>query len=1316
MRGTFARTRQALIGLAVAAGLAVPVGAHAAAPLAGEWHFDTATTSGGADSTPDSSGSGQHLAGPAGSIKVGPGGRFGSSLTAANTTTLAVTSPLLAPQKVTLLAWIKLNAFPGTGRYIAGRGEDGPGTCLGSSYALYTGYPAKPGLTFYVRTPNTSVMATAATNAQVFDNQWHLIAGVYDGASVQLFIDGQPVGTPTPVTEPINYSWPAGSSRFYVDGYPRKAPDCFGDSDWPGPIDEVRVYDRNLTKAELTTLAAPGATPPSLPADPGPTTPTTPTSPPADPGPPPPDPSPPAAPERRATAEWAAVDPADSIPGTALLDASGSQNAERFDWDLGGDGVADVTCPGDQPVLSVSTAVPATKPATLTTFGPANTSPSRATPGLFVGSSLATLALGKKKSRQAGGGVITKFPGSTRLSPQLLRAAPPDVASCSGKAVRLPGMGGFDPSAQAQAICLPQTVIWGLASAKGCFYRYADAAKVPEGERRLLQSHYDSERYGATAVAICNLAARGERPQDLCDRARAMFEVPYDVYVAKGTVDLNGIKITPDQGKSVAIFPKLQRIVTSGATMKWGSMTVRRGPLDFNFENDKTVSGIHFTGQGSQNCACGKTQPIVRYDGKSSLPNIAGFQLDGQVDLSLEGINGQRVSSGRLSLRLPDAFSVFGQGHPPNGYVTALGRNDTGPEFDELFLEVQEANLGPLRMEAVKFHYKKSGRINNDFNAVSTCERNEWRAQAKIFLAGGGAAGTGIDLTPPPSQNGVGFCDSEFRHAGGFLNFEGAARPQLFPGITLNQIGFALQLRPFLARGTVKIGVADFAVVDGGLLMALATPNEPYTLTPSDAGPVFGQLAGRTFTSTTIMGGGAVSVQFPYVGMIPVGAGAAMWSHPDHIAARGEVALTVPGMRIFGYAAIEAMLGKGLFTSSIGGSACLGGVKGGACLGGDAWVTSKGAVACLNILDTLHPGAGVNWQTRKLTIWPIDGCKPSRYWVTFNAARASRAQRLQAADTRTFRVGRREDVKNVQIEGAGAPPKVKVTAPDGETLTVDGDDWVRSQRMAGVRTTDGNAVYVGVKDGPPGIYTVERVGDSVALGSMRQTREDGAGDVGARLSTPPPGIVRASAARASSASRAAALATRGERTLRYDAGPKGAGVEVTFSERAGEQLLQEIRTVQGGEGELRFTPAAGPRGKRQIVAQRTVDGIPGAIEVVATYTFGGERRLAAPKGVTVKRKGTSLVVSWKPVAGASSYGVVVELAGGGELQATAGGRSRRLTIKNVARHEAGRVRVSAKTASSDAWGRTRTSPRFKALAPVPTVLQTAARNEKKGNF
>ena len=219
-------------------------------------------------------------------------------------------------------------------------------------------------------------------------------------------------------------------------------------------------------------------------------------------------------------------------------------------------------------------------------------------------------------------------------------------------------------------------------------------------------------------------------------------------------------------------------------------------------------------------------------------------------------MDGKRFSEGALSLVLPPAFKLFG-GSRPSGRTALRADNDNDPVLDQLKITVPEAYLGSVRFTDLSFEYRLSGGIDGDTNPGTSCTRKEWKARGNVYISGSDKTEAGFKLTPPPSQNGVGFCAGGFKHAGGALQFGGPIpKPVLFPGILLDEVNFALQLNPFLVRGGAQISAGEIATVKGALLLAFPTPSQPYVLTTADAGAEFRELAGRRFTSPTVAVGG----------------------------------------------------------------------------------------------------------------------------------------------------------------------------------------------------------------------------------------------------------------------------------------------------------------------------------------------------------------------------------------------------------------------------------------------------------------------------
>ena len=154
----------------------------------------------------------------------------------------------------------------------------------------------------------------------------------------------------------------------------------------------------------------------------------------------------------------------------------------------------------------------------------------------------------------------------------------------------------------------------------------------------------------------------------------------------------------------------------------------------------------------------------------------------------------------------------------------------------------------------------------------------------------------------------------------------------------------------------------------------------------------------------------------------------------------------------------------------------------------------------------------------------------------------------------------------------------------------------------------------------------------------------------------------------------ARVTTRGTgRVLTYKLTP-AAGRDVTFVER-GRGVYHVLGRAQGRHGSIRFRPAAGPGGRRQIVALVTQDGIPAPGVTVAAYIAPRPARPHAPTAVRVSRTGTRLRVGWEPVAGTWRYSVMLSLANGRrELLLS---RSAHVTFLSVDRFQGGSVRVSA---------------------------------------
>jgi hypothetical protein len=171
---------------------------------------------------------------------------------------VADNNALEPPTSVTVSAWVRNDGSPGAFRYIVAKGANG---CVAASYGLYSG--PNGGLQFYVSKGRGSTFSRSADAGQsVWDGQWHLVVGTYDGSTIRLYIDGDQVGSGTAWDGSLEYLLP-NSNDFYIGNYPG----C-SDHNFVGDIDDVMVWGRALVSNDITALLSGGG--PLTPTQPNP--------------------------------------------------------------------------------------------------------------------------------------------------------------------------------------------------------------------------------------------------------------------------------------------------------------------------------------------------------------------------------------------------------------------------------------------------------------------------------------------------------------------------------------------------------------------------------------------------------------------------------------------------------------------------------------------------------------------------------------------------------------------------------------------------------------------------------------------------------------------------------------------------------------------------------------------------------------------------------------------------------------------------------------------------------------------------------------
>jgi N,N-dimethylformamidase beta subunit-like protein/uncharacterized protein DUF4082/concanavalin A-like lectin/glucanase superfamily protein/fibronectin type III domain protein/BACON domain-containing protein/Big-like domain-containing protein len=198
--------------------------------LIGAWGFDEAT---GATAT-DASGR-AHAGTINGATRVS-GGRYGGALSfdgVNDLVTVADTNALDLTNGMTLEAWIQPTAVGAAWRTVLIKEQ--PGNLI---YALYAGDGAGRPASHIFTTADRGISGTTATPV----GTWTHLAATYDGANLRLYVNGTQVATRAQ-TGNIRASTGAlriGGNNVWAEWF-------------SGLIDEVRIYNRALTAAEIQT-------------------------------------------------------------------------------------------------------------------------------------------------------------------------------------------------------------------------------------------------------------------------------------------------------------------------------------------------------------------------------------------------------------------------------------------------------------------------------------------------------------------------------------------------------------------------------------------------------------------------------------------------------------------------------------------------------------------------------------------------------------------------------------------------------------------------------------------------------------------------------------------------------------------------------------------------------------------------------------------------------------------------------------------------------------------------------------------------------
>jgi hypothetical protein len=301
----------------------------------------------------------------------------------------------------------------------------------------------------------------------------------------------------------------------------------------------------------------------------------------------------------------------------------------------------------------------------------------------------------------------------------------------------------------------------------------------------------------------------------------------------------------------------------------------------------------------------------------------------------------------------------------------------------------------------------------------------------------------------------------------------------------------------------------------------------------------------------------------------------------------------------------------GRFASEFAGSVSIADQK---VTGGAGTLSNAGVAACGNLV-TGSLGVWIPARGRPEVFGdPLSGCELGPY------RGQPVARPRQAGSPASFVVPAGAKSASVEVTGAGAPPTVVLTAPDGQAITP-GPPAAGATSFA-VPVGQTGQTIVAIRSPAAGTWTVQAAPGSPAL-------------AGVRVALPrTPVAVKAT------------LRGRGRsRTLSYSASGLAEGATVRVFER-GAGVARPVGVIRRASGTLRLRAGEGRRGPRTVVGYVERPGLPQRPLVLTRYIAPGVASPPRVRGARAALRRGRLTVAWRRAPGAEGYQVQVRLNDG----------------------------------------------------------------------
>jgi PKD repeat protein len=687
-------------------------------------------------------------------------------------------------------------------------------------------------------------------------------------------------------------------------------------------------------------------------------------------------------------------------------------------------------------------------------------------------------------------------------------------------------------------------------------------------------------------------------------------------YAASGTILLNGMPIVKAPGSTLTITPAV-----GAALAKITGTAVRVDEAGANIVNG-AINWLLPAG------APGQEHSIANVGLAPAGIDLLGLHAEGRISFAL-GTDADSTPYVRVGAYLAIPGFTLSEAATSPGVTGKISfRIDVGGvHFDSVKMQVDHAKLHDLDVNNVCLSYVAAGQTGDQCDQFDdpagqpflTCATdtttNRWNGTMDITLPTKGDAGFAFSGELQGGTLGNIAAKAEFGHT-----------VPLVEGVYLKSIaaGLCLKPPPFKLRGQAVIsaipaGSKDAIEVDGSFLYVDAANGAPWSITLQGGLSMFDHhLADGT---VSLDGNNALSVGFHARLQLP----------SDDVDAA-----SVDGV-------VNGWLQGSTFDIEGSVSVCLLSV---ACINGNALVSSAGVSACASLGTVYYPivtfsggipdfsygsyevrtGFGYQWHGSVDVMG--DSCDVGPWRPAGGPAVASaagvRAGVLRAPGSPyQLRIKAGTILESVRLHGAGGPPDVTVTGPDGtriEASALQGASRQTGRYLIAQNPQDATTAFQLLKPAP-GVWTV-----TPALGSTVTSVDT------APLLLPP------------------AVGGR----VRHDSA--GYHVDYTYTPQAGAVLgfVEHhgglAQTLGGGHhatcplavrrrtgrsasvkvacGTLDFAPADGPGGPREIDVQITRHGMPLSTFKVAGFVAPAPRRPGRVAAVRLHRTAKHTILAW----------------------------------------------------------------------------------------